>query len=103
MQKFFSKSIKNGDEVLLAACDEEVAGKTFEDDKAKITVSRSFYCDTLCDEAELVAKMRTATIINLAGNRCVEIAVKNGFVKLDGVLRIGGIAHAQIVTANNLS
>ncbi|MBI4177175.1 MAG: DUF424 family protein [Candidatus Aenigmarchaeota archaeon] len=85
-------------ETILAACDEPVAGKTFEDEKARLAVSRQFYCGTLCDEAGLVEKMRTATIINLAGDRCVEVAIRYGFVGKGRIVRIGGIAHAQAIT-----
>ncbi|MBI4167501.1 MAG: DUF424 family protein [Candidatus Aenigmarchaeota archaeon] len=97
MQKFYIKIVEADGETLLAGCDEDVAGKIFEDEKARLTVSEQFYCGKICDENELVAGMRTATIINLAGNECVEIAVKNGFVKKHSVLNIGGISHAQAV------
>ncbi len=99
MQKFYMKIVEVNGEILLAACDEDAAGKIFEDGKARLKVSKSFYCDKICVENELVASMRTATIINLAGNECVEIAIKNGFVKKQGVLNIGGISHAQIITS----
>lgn len=99
MQKFFTKTSNNNGETLLAVCDEEIAEKTFEDDKAKITVSKSFYCGEICDEGRLIEKMRTSTIINLAGNRCVSVAINSGFVKKEKVLKIGAIKHAQAVIA----
>ncbi len=97
MHKFYISIVEANGETLLAACDEDAAGKIFEDDKARLSVSRQFYCGKTCEENELIAVMRTATIINLTGNKCVEIAVKNGFVKKHGVLNIGGISHAQAI------
>lgn len=99
MQKFYMKIVEANNETLLAACDEEISGKTFEGEKARLNVSKPFYCGKICGENELVENMRTATIINLAGNACIEIAIREGFVKKGNVLRIGGIAHAQAVTA----
>lgn len=103
MKRFYAKTMEANGEIVLAACDETVAGKVFEDDKARLTVSRGFYCGELCDEAGLAKKMRPATIINLAGNECVEVAVALGFVKKGGIIRIGGIAHAQVVVGRHNS
>lgn len=99
MQGFYTKTFNNNSEILLAVCDEELAGKIFEDGRARIAVSRHFYCDRLCDGNELVARMRTATIINMVGSRCVAIAVGQGFVKRESVLKIGAVEHAQAITA----
>jgi len=97
--KFYFKVSEVNGETLLAVCDEDVAGKTFESDNARIAVSRPFYCGELCDEKKFVENMKKATIINLAGSRCVGIAVKNGFVKKHGIIRIGSLEHAQSITA----
>ncbi len=97
--KFYFKISEVNGETLLAVCDEEIAGETFEDDNARLTVSRYFYCGEICDEKKLAEKMKKATIINLAGSRCVDMAVKNGFVKKHGIIRIGLFQHAQVITA----
>lgn len=99
LDKFYLKVHEANGETILAVCDEDAAGKTFENDNARMTVSKSFYCGEICDEAKLVEKMNTATMINLAGCKCVDIAVKNGFVKKHGIIRIGTLEHAQSVTA----
>ncbi len=97
--KFYLKLSEVNGEILLAVCDEEVAGKTFEDEKARMTVSKPFYCGELCNESELTEKMRRATIMNFAGKRCVGVAVKNGFVSKGGIIHIGPLEHAQSITA----
>ncbi len=91
---FFRKFAREGDEVV-AACDAELAGEVFEDAKARLSVSRVFYCDKMCDERGLIEVMRSSTIMNLAGNRCVAVAIENGMVDGKSVLLIGGVMHAQ--------
>ncbi len=99
MADFFVNRFERGGDVIVAACDSDIAGGVFEDEKTRLNVSKAFYCGRECDEAELLTEMRNSTIINLAGNRCVAVAIKNGLVGKNNVLVIGGVTHAQAVTA----
>jgi hypothetical protein len=83
-------------ELLVAACDSEILGKTFRGGGLRIEVSRSFYGGEEGDEEMLVARLGMATIANLIGKNTVDIAAKHGFVDMACVLTIGGVPHAQI-------
>ncbi|ASJ01024.1 DUF424 domain-containing protein [Thermococcus gorgonarius] len=83
-------------EVLLAACDEELLGKTFREGKLKLEVRERFYKGELMDEDALESLLEEATIANLTGERCVSKAIELGYVDPERVLRIEGIPHAQM-------
>ena len=85
------------DDIILAACDEEVLGKTFTGDGVKITVSERFYSGELVSEETFIQRMGSVTIMNLVGERAIALAMEQGHVSEDGILDIGGVKHAQVV------
>ncbi len=90
------KVYRQGPEVLVAACDEDIVGKTFKGKDIKITISSSFYKGDLGGEEMLVNRLRMATIANLVGRETMDIALKHGFVEPENVLQIGDVPHAQM-------
>ncbi|KUE73444.1 hypothetical protein AUQ37_02070 [Candidatus Methanomethylophilus sp. 1R26] len=95
---FYFRTHRHPKETIIAVCDEEVLGKTFAEGKLHITVNEGFYGGDLIDEAELRSRFEAFTILNIAGNRAVDIAVEMGIIDRGAVLEIGGIRHAQAVT-----
>ncbi len=85
-----------GAEVLVAACDEHLLGRTLREGQIRLHVS-SFYDGPRMTEAEFVAQLREATIGNFVGRETVDAARRAGFVGGDGVLMIEGEPHAQMV------
>ncbi len=88
---------KGRGDVVLAACDEEILGMTFRGDGMKITVSEDFYNGELIPEEAFVERMKSASIMNLVGERAISLAIENGHVSEDCVLIIGETKHAQVV------
>ena len=84
-------------EVLLAACDDELLGKTLTEGRIKLYVSENFYNGEMIPDAILAERMKSAAIMNLVGNRTVAIAIREGYVREDCVMTIQGIKHAQVV------
>ena len=82
---------------ILAACDEDIVGKTFRGDGLRITVSELFYKDRTVTEEEFSDMMDAASMMNLVGNRTVDFAVKAGYVDEKRILTVGGVKHAQVV------
>ena len=89
------RSYNRDTEMLLAACDEELIGRTFREGKMKLTVSKIFYCSETIDESMLGEKMMRATSMNLVGARTIGIAKDLGLV--GDTLMIEGVEHAQVV------
>lgn len=88
---------KAADDIILAACDEDVLGKTFKGGEARITVSERFYNGELVSEETFIQRMESVTIMNLVGERTIALAIERGHVSEDGIMDIGGVKHAQVV------
>ena len=82
--------------ILLAVCDKEHFGKKFEEGELCFIVSEKFYGGNEVKEEELLEMIKEADSVNLFGNKCVSVAIKNGLVSEKSVKKIKGISHAQI-------
>ena len=94
---YYSRVYQKAGETLLAVCDKKVANKTFEEGKLHLFVDPSFYGGDEVREEELIRLFEEASVINLAGRMCVELAIKLGYVDPENVLNIGECSHAQVV------
>lgn len=90
-------------EVLLAACDEELLGRTLRSDGIRFTVSRTFYHSETVDAGRLREMMSASTSMNLVGRETVAAAREMGLVSEDGIMRIEGVEHAQVVRMRKCS
>lgn len=91
------KVYKQGDDLVIGACDEHLLGKKFRTGKLQIDVSRHFYDGERIDKKTLEKFLLDATIANLVGKETVSCALGLGLVHPDCILRIRGVPHAQIV------
>jgi uncharacterized protein len=94
---FYFKVHRSGSDVLVAACDRELLGKTLSGD-FDILVNPTFYGQDLCEEDGLFDAISEANLVNLLGNRIVDLAVEKGLVNKKNILIMGGVKHAQIIT-----
>jgi len=83
---------KNGG--VLAACDEGLAGKKFEENGLVLDIRKSFYLDKIIDGKELSRMLAGADNINLVGEQTINIAKRDKLV--NNVGRIKGIPYAII-------
>lgn len=86
-----------GRDILVAACDEDVIGKTFREGNLKLEVKESFYGGRLVTIEDALKAIEQATIVNLVGNVIISKAIEAGLIHPEGVIRIQGVAHAQKV------
>ncbi len=91
------KTYKQGEDLLIGACDEKLLGKKLEDGKFNLNISKEFYEGQKITTKQLQKFLEKATIANLVGKETVEYAIKKGFVDADCIIKIKGIPHAQIV------
>ncbi len=92
-----SRIHRRGEERLLAACDAELLGKTLAEGRIRMTVSEEFYNGETITEETLGERMGSVTIMNLVGDRSVNVAIEKGYVSPENVLIIAGVKHAQAV------
>jgi len=91
------KMYKQGNDMLLAACDEELIGKKFEDGKFHLDVSERFYKGEKITKEVFKKFLEESTIANLVGKETIECAIELGLIDQDSVIKIKGIPHAQMV------
>ncbi len=89
------KIYRQSGEVVVAACDAELLGESFEEGEMVLKVT-SFYDGFACSEEELVVNLRAATSANLVGKKVIEAAVSAGFIDENCIIVIGGVPHAQL-------
>ena len=86
-----------GNQVLLAACDADVLGKTFRNEDFVFEVKEEFYKGFKTDIEEAVNLIEKSTIVNLVGSKIVKRAIERGYVHPEAVIEICGVLHAQII------
>jgi hypothetical protein len=91
------KIYKQGDDILIGACDEKLIGKKFTDGKFHINVTKEFYDGKRIDKEALIRYLENATIANLVGKETVNCAIKIGLINPECILKIKGVPHAQMV------
>jgi hypothetical protein len=83
--------------LLVAVCDKELVGKSFEEAGLHLTVSERFYKGEEATEGDVIASLRRAMIANVVGKRAVRCAVEHDLIDAANVLVIDGVPHAQMV------
>ena len=96
-KKICIKKYELGSDIMVAVCDTELIGKSFENNELVLKVTESFYKGEEATENEVVRSLKHATIANLVGERAVKCALDNGFIEENGVIFVAGVPHAQIV------
>ncbi len=81
---------------VLAVADITLIGKTLEEGKFQLVVSKRFYHEEAITEKELEEKLQESGNINLVGDCAFAIAQKLGFVSEKGTKRIAGVPYACI-------
>lgn len=94
---FYFKVHRHPSETVIAICDEELLGETLRSGKIVFNISEAFYKGNLVDEAFILDNLGQFTILNVVGNRAVELAVSAGAVSEGNILMIGDVKHAQAV------
>ena len=87
---------------VVAVCDEELIGKTFEEGQRILQVLENFYKGEVIKEDKeqielLIDLAKEDSTFNIIGKRSVEAAMKAGIVKKDGIMTVAGIPFAMIL------
>ena len=91
------KIYKQGNDLLIGACDEKLLGKKFEDEKFQIDVSKEFYGGKRISPEILKKYLQDATIANLVGKETIKCAIDLGLIDTECIIKIKGVPHAQMV------
>ncbi|SDR29003.1 DUF424 domain-containing protein [Natronobacterium texcoconense] len=83
--------------LLVAVCDADVLGETFESEDISLTVTEEFYGGDEADEDAVVDSLARADVANIVGTKAVDLAVEEGFIDEANVLEVGSTRHAQLL------
>jgi hypothetical protein len=83
--------------LLVAVCDEDCLGETYESGDVSLTVTDEFYGGDSADADAVVDALTRASVANLVGERCVDVAIEAGLVDEERVLDLGDARHAQLL------
>lgn len=83
--------------LLVAVCDSDILGETFENGDVSLTVTEEFYGKEEATEEAVIASLSRASVANIVGTDAVGIAIENGFIDKDHVLEVGETVHAQML------
>ena len=82
--------------ILVNICDEELVGRTVEEGRLKVHLSKEFYSGEVVDKGEALRLIRTCSIVNLAGERSVSLAVENSVGSPHAVKEIAEVPFLMI-------
>lgn len=83
--------------LLVAVCDSDILGKTFVNGDVSLTVTEEFYGTEEATEEAVISSLSRASVANIVGTNAVAIAIENGFIDKDHVLKVGDTVHAQML------
>lgn len=92
----YSKLHVVGRDSVLAVCDRELVGKVLEEGKMRFKVEENFYKGELIDGKRLKQLLKEEGNINIVGERAVKVALGEGLINENDVIRIKGTPHVQI-------
>ena len=84
--------------VVLAACDKELLGQTFEEGELQIHVDPTYYGGETILLEQLEEKLKNCNIANLVGERVIGKAKEMGLITDEHIIRIQGTPHAQCIS-----
>jgi hypothetical protein len=83
--------------LLVAVCDPDILGETFEDGPVSLTVEEEFYGGDEADDEAVLDSLARCAVANIVGHEAVALAVEHGFVEEANVLDVDGTRHAQLL------
>jgi uncharacterized protein len=90
------RSIGWKDTTLINICDEDLIGKTLTEGKLKMHISREYFGGQTVPAEQALKMMKESSIINLAGQQAVEIALSNKMAAKEAVRLIEGVPFLMI-------
>lgn len=81
--------------ILVAACDKDLKGKKFSENRLQLDLTSSFYSGELMDAAHLKPILRRCYSFNLVGDDVVSIAVAEKITSEKYIKKIKNIPYVQ--------
>ncbi len=82
---------------IAAICDSDLVGKRFEEKNLQLDLCSDFYRGEEKTGDEIMAAIKDACMVNMVGNRSVELGLKAGIIGKGNIIKIKKIPHAQAI------
>lgn len=82
---------------VVGICDKELIGTTLTEGDLNISISSSFFGNHVASEEEVLSALKDCANINMFGERCISLAIKNGYIDRESCRIIAGVPHAIIL------
>ena len=82
---------------VVGICDRELLGTTLTEGDLNIEISPFFFGNHEATEEEILAALKDCENINMFGERCIDLAIRHGYVEKDCCRFIGGVPHVIIM------
>lgn len=93
--------VMNSYRTIVAACDKELIGKTFEEGKLQLNLKESFYQGEEIEKKEMIDLLKDYVqedaTFNLVGKKVIDSALKAGIIKEENIGTIQSIPYALIL------
>ena len=93
--------IHNSYRTIVAICDSDLVGKTFEEGDKQIKITENFFKGEEKTEQEVLEIIEMGTCedytFNIVGKKSVALALKCGLIKKEGITNIQGIPVALVL------
>jgi len=93
--------ITTNNRLILTVCDKGIIGKKFETTDLKLDLSSDFYKGKEKTEKEIVKLFEQAYMINLVGQRSVELGLKSKIISEKDIIKIKDIPYVQAISSDS--
>jgi hypothetical protein len=82
---------------IVAVCDEDLIGKKFKEGNIRLDLSSDFYNGEKKSEEETKKIFDDAYVVNIVGEKAVNLGKKAGIVLEDNIIYVKKVPHAQAI------
>ena len=93
--------ITSDNKLILTVCDNEIIGKKFETNDLKLDLSSDFYKGKEKTENNIVKLFPAAYMINLVGQKSVELGLKSKIISKKDIIKIKDIPYVQVISLDS--
>jgi len=93
----YLKIHSSGERKIIAICDENLIGKTFEEKDLQLQVSERFYKGEKVSEEIILEEIKEADYVNIVGKNSINFGIKNNLISKSNIITIQKIPHTIII------
>ena len=93
----YLKIHSSGERKIIAICDENLIGKTFEEKDLQLQVSERFYKGEKVSEEIILEEIKEADYVNIVGKNSINFGIKNKLILKSNIILIQKIPHTILI------